>query len=85
LQSIFKSTDVDIADAEHRTNITDLHIFAELPETTENSDTTFDILGLVDFQGTDITDNEMMSNAASNLNEQKYLSNLLCRKLVPNN
>ncbi|HYP43548.1 MAG TPA: DUF6570 domain-containing protein, partial [Candidatus Nitrosocosmicus sp.] len=74
LRSIFKSTNVDIADAEHRTNITDLDISTHLCEATNTSDTTFDISGLVDFQGTDITDKEMMSNSASNLREKQYLS-----------
>jgi hypothetical protein len=75
LRAIFKSTDIDKADAEHRTNISNLHVSNESTKVqNENSEIAFDISGVVDLHGTDIRQKEMMSNAISNLNEQKYLS-----------
>jgi hypothetical protein len=75
LRSIFKSEDIDIVDAEHQTNISDLHVPNKpTPTSSKNIETTFESSGLVDLDRINITEKEMMSSAISNLNAQKYLS-----------
>ena len=70
LCAIFKSIDIGNAETEHRTNISNLHVSNKSTKVqNENSEIAFDVSRVVDLDGTDITQKEMMSNAISNLNE----------------
>jgi hypothetical protein len=70
LQEIFKSEDIDMADAKHWTNISNLHVPNKSTTTSsENIETTFENFGLVDVDEINITKKEMMSSTISNLNE----------------
>ena len=61
--------------AKHWTNISDLHVpNKSTPTSSENIETTFENYGLIDLDGINFTEKEMMSSAISNLNAQKYLS-----------
>jgi hypothetical protein len=64
-----------MADVEHQTNISDVHVpNKSTPISSEIIETTFESSGLVDLDGINITEKEMISSAISNLNVQKYLS-----------
>jgi hypothetical protein len=75
LSAIFKSTKTDKANAKYRTNMqTYMYQMNQPVYLNENSEIGFDVSRVVDLDGTDITEKEIMSNPILKLNEQKYLS-----------
>jgi hypothetical protein len=70
MKSMFQSTSIELANAEHCTNITYLHQQKKYDETKHVIET----LSLIDFDGIDINQHEQMINAFQNLCRNKYLS-----------
>ncbi len=64
---MFKSTNIESTNAKHGRNITNLHQQKECNESEH-------IIGLIDFDGIDINQQEKMNNAFQNLHHNKYLS-----------
>jgi len=63
MRSMFQSTNVELVDFEHVTNIINLHQQKKYNETEHVIET----LGLIDFDGIDINEHEQMINAFQNL------------------
>jgi hypothetical protein len=78
LRSIFKSTNIKLASAQHHTNNTDLH--NQMNKYKTNQTNKLDIKqimeasGLIYFDGIDIKQHEHVKNAINNLNNNQYLS-----------
>jgi hypothetical protein len=78
LISIFKSTNIELANAQHHTNITNLH--NQMNKCKTNWTNKLDIeqimetSGLMNFDGIDIKQHEHMKNVINNLNNHQYLS-----------
>ncbi len=78
MKSIFKSTNIELANAQHHTNITYLH--NQMNKCKKNQTNKLDIKqimetsGLIYFDGIDIKEHEDMKNAINNLNNHQYLS-----------
>jgi hypothetical protein len=78
LRSIFKSTNIELANVEHRTNIIDLH--KQMNKCKMNQTNKLDIeqimetFSLINFDGIYINQHEHMKNAINNLNNHQYLS-----------
>jgi hypothetical protein len=70
MRSMFQSTNIEPANAEHCTNIMDLHQQKKYNETKHVIET----LILIDFDGIDINQHEQMINAFQNLHCNEYLS-----------
>jgi hypothetical protein len=70
MRSMFQSTSIELVNAKHCTNITDLHQQKKYDETKHVIET----LSLIDFDGIDINQHEQMINAFQNLHRNQYLS-----------
>jgi hypothetical protein len=70
MKSMFQSTNIELANVEHYTNITDLHQQKKYDETKHVIET----LNLIDFDGIDINQHGWMINTFQNLHCNQYLS-----------
>jgi hypothetical protein len=70
MRSMFQSTNIELANAEHCTNIMDLHEQKRYDETKHVIET----LNLIDFDGIDINQHEHMINTFQNLHCNQYFS-----------
>jgi hypothetical protein len=78
MRSMFQSTNIELANVEQCTNITDLHQqkrYNEIEHVIETS-------GLLDFNGININEHEQMINAFQNLHHNQYLSYNHCTTMI---